>query len=89
MALSATPGDALAEETRHPLVPHSERAKDALDDLPVINERDDPHFLLTLLTEQERMQYLDQGDGRFYIQGRRDNQGLPGAGIAGRAVFTW
>jgi|GEM_PF-3565282 len=31
----------------HPLLPQSEVAKDALDDLPVINERDNPHLVRT------------------------------------------
>jgi hypothetical protein len=39
---------------------------------------------------QERMQYLDQeGEGRLYIQGQKDEQGLPRAGMAGQPVFTY
>jgi hypothetical protein len=53
MTLFAISGDALAEETRHTLVPHSERATEALDDLPVLTERDTPPVPLTRRTEQE------------------------------------
>ena len=53
MIHSAASGGRACREDAHALYPQSEVAQDALDDLPVVDERDDAHFTGTFRLKPE------------------------------------